>query len=429
MSHVNRNSAFVFVSALMASLTLIPAPAHAVTTSFDQVSWGNGTGGFEDQSSQWGRANVSFSASDIGSLTAFGSGYMGWVNIVASVGGGSNNNWAVQNEPVVFDNLADLNGSTPFSFSFDLGQTDGTAVNNLNYSLTLSTGPLGSEPGGPLSLASVAAATEVEGNQTDPNSEGNIASTAARDSIGIGAAAAAGAALALTGRGAVQTPLTNIPSVNESDNGCAPGAAARSIRYLGNMFPSLNVTQSAQGIYGTLTNLMMSDTGPGSSNGTRIANFISGKNLYFTTNNLSIAPTVVTTNFGQVISALNSTGDVEIGVSWGYNVVGGVTNYLGGHAVMVTGVTTIYSNGVPVRYIVDVVQDPLQGSGSTTNETDRYEFDTMGNLLNKGGMGARINNFRIETVVPEPATIELAALGLGALGFSLARRRRGRKRS
>ena len=69
-------------------------------------------------------------------------------------------------------------------------------------------------------------------------------------------------------------------------------------------------------------------------------------------------------------------------------------------------------------------RDPLQGSGSTTNENDRYEFDTMGNLLNKGGTGARINNFRIETVVPEPATVELAALGLGALGLMRARRRR-----
>ena len=327
-------------------------------------------------------------------------------------------------EPVVFDNFADLNGSTPFSFSFDLGQTDGTAVSSLNYSLTLSTTPLGSQPGGPLSSSGVTTGTEVEGNQTDPGSEGDEAATPARNSVGIGAAAAAGAAAALTGRGAVQTPATNIPSVNEADNGCAPGAAARSIRYLGNMFPSLNITQSAQGIYGTLTNLMQSDTGPGSSNGTKIANFISGKNLYFTTNNLSIAPTVVTTNFGQVISALNATGDVEIGVSWGFQVVGGVTNYLGGHAVMVTGVTTLYTNGVPYRHVVDVVQDPLQGSGSTTNENDRYEFDTNGNLLNKGGIGARINNFRIEAVVPEPATVELAALGLGALGLRRALRRR-----
>ena len=354
MNRVNRLSAFVFVSAVIASLTLATTPAHAVTTSIEQVSWGNGTGGYEDQNSQWGRASVGFSAADIGSLTAFGSGYMGWVNIVTTVVGGSNNNWAVQNEPVVFDNLADLNGSLPFSFSFDLGQTDGTAVSSLNYSLSLSTAPLGSQPGGPLSSIGVTAATEVEGNQTDPNSEGDEAATAARDSAGVGAVV--GAAAALAGRGAVQTPTTNIPSVNESDNGCAPGAAARSIRYLGNMVPSLNVTQSAQQIYGTLTNLMQSDTGPGSSNGTKIANFISGKNLYFTTNNLAIAPTVITTNFGQVVSALNSTGDVEIGVNWGFEVVGGVTNYLGGHAVMVTGVTTVYTNGVPYRYFVDVVQ-------------------------------------------------------------------------
>jgi len=433
MSNVNRRSVFVFASTLLASLTLISLPVRAVTTSFDQISWASDAGGYEDQNSQWGEANVSFSAADVASLTPFGSGYMGWVNVVTAVGGGSNNNWAVMNEPVLFSSASEVGGDLPFSFKFDLGQTDGTAVSSLNYSLTLSTTPLGSEPGGPLSLGAVATDTELEGDQTDSLSEGDEAAGQARDSAGAGTIN--GLASSLAGRGTIATATTNVPVVTEQANGCAPGAAARSIRYLGNMFPSLNVTQSAQQIYGTLTNLMKSDTGPNSTKGTAITNFVSGKNLYFATNNLQIAPTVVTTVFSNAINSLNSTGDVELGVFWGFRyVTNGVTgqistNSMGGHAVFVTGITTLTTNGVPYRYIVDVIQDPNQGGGSLTNGTDRYTFDTSGNMLNRGGAGAGINSFRIETVVPEPATVELAALGLGAIGFSLARRKRRRKRS
>jgi len=437
MNSCNRISTLISICAVALSWVVFSQPAQAATVGFDQVSWANGTGGFQDQSSQWGEATVSFSAGDVGSLTAFGSGYMGWVNILTDVSGGSNNNWAVQNEPVIFDSPADLTGNVPLTFKFDLGQADGTAVSSLNYSFSLSASPLSLAPGGGLSAASVAAATELEGNQTDPNSEGDEAAGSIGDAIGAAAAGGlAGLAAGLTGRGTIQTPTTNIAVVTEAENGCAPGAAARSIRYLGNMFPSLNVTQSAQQIYGTLTNLMQSDTGPGSSNGTKIANFISGKNSYFTTNGLSIAPTVVTTNFGQVISALNSTGDVELGVFWGFTITTNIitgrisTNSLGGHAVFVSGVTTLYTNGIPYRYIVDVLQDPNQGGGSTNNEADRYTFDTNGNMLNRGGLFAGINSFRIETsMIPEPSTIELAALGMGALGLARAFQRRRRRRT
>jgi hypothetical protein len=408
-----RFSVFAFISTLVLVIIAISPPVRAVTVGFDQISWGDGNGGFEDQYSQWGQATVSFDGGDIGSLTPFGSGYMGWVNIVTSVGGGSNNNWAVQNEPVVFDSAGDITSDLPESYNFDLGQTDGLNVGTLSYSINLSATPLVSEPIGTLTLASVVGYTEVEGTTTDPGSEGDEAGTAAQDAVGSEGAATASTA----GRGSIKTTTSNIASVNEAKNGCAPGAAARSIKYLGSMFPSLNITQSAQGVYGTLTNYMQTTK----TGGTMISNFVSGKNLYFTTNNLQIAPTVVTTNFAAAISALNSTGDVELGVSWGPG--------RGGHCVFVTGVTTLYTNGVPYRYVVNVIQDPAQGSGSTTNGTDTYTFDTSGNMLNRSA-GARVNSFRIEmATVPEPSSMAMAALGLGALASSFAFRRRKRRRT
>jgi len=409
---------FVLLSTLVVPLVLINPPVRAASVSFDQISWGDGTGGFEDQYSQWGEASVSFSGADAASLAPLGSGYAGWVNIVTAVAGGSNNNWAVENMPVVFDKAGDLDGDLPFTYQFDLGQTDGSLVSGLSYSLTLSATPLTVEPSGSLTSGGVVGVTDLEGSTTNAGFEGDEAGSFAQDTIGAAVAGAvAGALIATNGRGTIQTSLTNIAVVAEQKNGCAPGAAARSIKYLQQMFPSsLNITQSAQQVYGTLTNLMQSDTGPTSRRGTAINNFISGKNLYFTTNNLSIAPTVVTTNFGQVVSALNSTGDVEIGVSW----AGG-----GGHCIFVTGVTTLYTNGVPYRYIVNGLQDPKQGSGSISNQTTQYTFDTSGNLLDNGG--GFLNSFRIETVtVPEPGTAELAGLGIGALALLQTMRRRRR---
>ncbi|HXI85428.1 MAG TPA: PEP-CTERM sorting domain-containing protein [Verrucomicrobiae bacterium] len=419
MSHINRYSVFVFVSVVVLSLALTATPARAATTTFDQISWGDGIGGYQDQFSQWGQASVDFSIADAGSLAPFGSGYAGWVNIVTSVPGGANNNWAVENMPVVFNSAGDLDGDLPFTYDFNLGQTDGIAVGSLSYSLTLTAAPLSLQPSGSLTSAGVAGLTKVEGTTTSPGLEGSPASQFAQNTVGMAASVASALSSLSISNGAIRTSQTNIAVVTEQLNGCAPGAAARSIKYLQQMYPSLNVTQNAQQVYGTLTNYMNSFTGPASTNGggTAVANFVSGKNLYFATNGLAIAPTVVTTNFGQVISALNSTGDVEIGVSW----AGG-----GGHCVFVTGVTTLYTNGAPYRYVVNIIQDPNQGGNSVTNETDQYVFDTNGNMLNKGG--GSLNSFRIElATVPEPSTIVLSALGLGAIGFSLSRRSRQRR--
>jgi hypothetical protein len=407
-----------FAVAIIISTLLICPPTRAATVIFNQISWGDGTGGFEDQSSQWGEASVDFNAADAGSLTPFGSGYAGWVNIVTSVSVGSNDNWAVENMPVVFNSAGDLDGDLPFTYNFNLGQTDGIAVGSLSYSLTITAAPLTFQPSGPLTGAGVAGVTKVQGTTTVPGLEGGQASQFAQNTVGLVSSVIGTISSLSISNGAIQTPQTNVAVVAEQLNGCAPGAAARSIKYLQTMYPSLTITQGAQQVYGTLTNYMNSFTGPASTNGggTAVANFVAGKNLYFTTNNLQIAPTVVTTNFGQVISALNSTGDVEIGVSW----AGG-----GGHCVFVTGVTTLYTNGVPYRYVVNIIQDPNQGGNSTTNETDQYVFDTNGNMLNKGG--GSLNSFRIEmSTIPEPETVELAGFGIGTLAFLHTLRRRKR---
>jgi MYXO-CTERM domain-containing protein len=449
MNHVNRISVFVFVSAVITSLTLIAAPAHAVSVNFDQVSWGNANIGFEDQNSQYGEATVAFSATDAGSMTADGfGGFYGYVNIVTSVGGGSNNNWAVENLPVSFANIGNLaGGDLPTQVNFDLGQADGTAVSSLNYSLTLTSAPLALEPGGPLAPASVANHDRVEGTVVEagdgPSDVGDESAQQAEDFVG----APTGTTVSRVQGGAISTASTNIPGIAESQNGCGPGAKARSIAYLSRMFPtSISVTQTPQQIYGTLTNYMRSSTGANSS-GTANSNFVSGANAYFATNGLGIMPTVYTNTalysgfysnngaaaFPMAINSLGRTGDVEVYLSWGVRQQGTNSFNQGAHAAFVSSITPNLNGTNIVSYTLKYIDDPNQ-NGTTTSSVEHtmtilpsgVDANAATNVTFRGVVGFWIENV---ATVPEPSTIELAALGLGALGLALARRSRRRRRS
>jgi len=432
-----RLSVFTFISTFVLSIVAISPPARAVSVSFDQLSWQDSSGGYVDQNSQSGEAVVSFSAGDASSLATFGSGYAGYLNIITSVGGGSNNNWAVDNEPVIFSNPGELNNDLPLTFDIDLGQSDGTGVSSLNYSLSLSPTPLLSQPGGSLTSASVSADPIVNGTTTDPNFDGDAEDTGATDSDGAPGGAVPYYVFGTTAR--IATNNSSVPGVNESINGCAPGSAARSIGYLGQMFPSLGVTNSGQAIYASLTNLMMSGTGPNSTNvgaqaGTSLVNFTNGKSAYFAANGLTISNTAVTTSFPQIIAALNSTQDVEMSFRQGITTIGSrvVTN--GSHAVFVSQVIPIFSTNMAMTLLGYQVQcvDSVQGIGTTNARAYSLFFYPNGSLyLGTNTVGAQLNNFRIETAfnVPEPSSLAMAALGLGALGLSLVFRKPKRRRT
>jgi hypothetical protein len=417
------NRVHQFLVLVLVCLAFVPGAARGQTpsVSFDQVSWGNGNGGYVDQNSQVGQVTIGL-AGDAGQLTPDGSGgYYGYANVITSVSGGSNNNWAVQNLLVNFSSLSALNGSLATTADFDLGQTDGTAVGGLSYSLTLSAAPLALQPSASLSSAAVANETEEVGTESDTNSLGSDAGLPATDYVGAPAA---------TGRGGVGTisgSETNVPVIAEAVNGCAPGAKARSIGYLA-AIGSITITQTAQQVYGSLTNSMGT-----TANGTSAAGIINGSNAYFATNGLSLN-TVLTNNsmagFSAAINSLNSTGDVETWISWGYTVNAGTNVYRGAHAVFVSSITPITNSlGQVVRYQIRYIQDPNQGGGSTNNQVLTMSVFANGADANApaGVQGQGIAGFFLENMVavPEPSTVLLTAMGCLTLLWQTRRRRRG----
>jgi len=428
----SRLSLFAVVSTVFLLVLAISPTARAVSVTFDQVSWGNGNGGYEDQNSQWGEATVGFSAGDASLLTPNGSGgYFGYLNLVTSVAGGSNNNWAVENLPMYFNSASDLaGGELPTTIDFDLGQTDGTSVSSLNYYLELDAAPLSLQPSGTMSPATVASETEVDGSEGDPNEFGDEDAGGGPASDTVGAPAGTG----FGQRGSITGNETNVPAINESVNGCAPGAKARSIVYLSKMFPgSISVTQMPQQVYGTLTNLMGSSTGPNSS-GTSLAGITNGANGYFATNGLSIGPTLFTNGVGYLgaaINCLNSTGDVEVGISWGYYKNAGTNVYRGAHMAFVSSLTpNTNAAGQVISYTIRYIEDSSQGNNMANNDVKTMTI-TNGGLdasAPPGVMGQGVTGFFLENVtVPEPSSFVMAALGAGALGLSVVYRRPKRK--
>ena len=407
----------VFVAVAALALAVIGPRACAVTFQFDQLDWLNGTGGYTSQNSDWGRVAIGFSLSDAGSFTPFGSGYLGFVNVVTTVPSGGNNNWAVENLPVVFDSLAAFNSELPFSVRFNLGTQPGFVdVGSLSFVFSIDSTPRAIAPSGTFSFTTVGTAGALFGGEDAPPVGGSTAQAAppaAQNFVGVAAGNV------ISNRGRIAGSETNVPAINEENSGCAPGAAARSIKYLGSMFPTASTTQTAQQVYGALTNLMNSSTGPNGT-GTVPTNFVAGKNLFFTTNNLPIMPTVVTNSFPAAISALNSTSDVEMGVFWGYSDAA-QTSGLGGHCVFVTEIIEKRSNNTVTGYVVNYIDDMTQGDGMSNNTKHVVMFDAAGNLMGYG-VGAQLNSFRIEAV-PEPSTLGLAALGVVTLVWVRCRRR------
>jgi MYXO-CTERM domain-containing protein len=135
----------------------------------------------------------------------------------------------------------------------------------------------------------------------------------------------------------------------------------------------------------------------------------------------------------MAINSLGRTGDVEVYLSWGVRQQGTNSFNQGAHAAFVSSITPNLNGTNIVSYTLKYIDDPNQ-NGTTTSSVEHtmtilpsgVDANAATNVTFRGVVGFWIENV---ATVPEPSTIELAALGLGALGLALARRSRRRRRS
>lgn len=381
---------------------LVALQAGAASLGFEQISWLDNAGGYVSRFSDWGQVQISLGSADDGLFytmtvqTGYGqlvTGRGGYMNIVTDAGGSAD--WDVQNLPFFYENPIDLDGRLPQGVWFDLGVTPGTPLSSLNYYYTIDPAPLASMPAGTLTSLPV---TEFEQflsgdmlwlGPNPPQGGGLTAPPAAQNFEG----AAAGEHVGWVG--SISVPETSIGAVNEDDNGCAPGAVARSIKYMSDNHSNVNVPATTQQVYGALRTAMKTTAA-----GTMTDNILSGKNAYVAANNLPIMSTQ-TQSFQAAMDTLNRNGDVELGVAWGTGADG---KSLGGHRTFVSEVQELQdSSGNVTGYVVRTIDDPEQGDGKAENSTHTMKFDANGNLVQYDGgappgTGGGLINFQIEDV-------------------------------
>jgi hypothetical protein len=252
------------------------------------------------QSSDWGQANILFDSGDLGLFTQNADGsYVGYVNIVTTVAGGSTNNWAVENLPMYFPSISAYLNQTPDGVWFSLGTSN--TVSSLSYGISVSPTPLATAPMLTLSGATVTAqATTNYGVVPDAN--GNVVSDGWASFFASPAANFVGApAGSSLGPGASGMDDNKVPTLNVTvANTCGAESAARSLAKLG--------VANAQTAYNTLHPILY----PGGTNapGDWTTNFINAKTKY------PGVTTIFTTNTAEVVKKLKAGADVEWWIQW-----------------------------------------------------------------------------------------------------------------
>ena len=372
-----------------------PEGDSGVRATFSQLNWRGADGKVHVPNSRVGAVDLTLTESAAELLVGRG----GFVNVVTSPDGGVEQ-WSVRNLYLVYGSVDAMLKSSP-SVQFDLTTPNGLRVESLKYSLTVTPDPLREPLAGAPRLA---AAVALEGYLTGGRDGGSELSKIPFI-IGpwIGPDFFDGA---IERTAATSVPPDSLPAVDEGENGCAPGAVARSIKY---MLDNAGVEcDDVQDIYDDLYEGM----GTTPEDGTYDENLKKGKDAYNEKNGLGIDTEIVYLDsdggrhaadlagrigrvarlrllpravdggidLSGVMDALDAGGDVEILISWDEG---------GGHVAMVTSVTCL-SNG---QYQITYVDDPNQGDGMAENEEHTITVNSDGSFD-----GGQVDGFVIETM-------------------------------
>lgn len=354
--------------------------ASALNTRFYQLDWLGGDLQPIHPDSQVGEMAIDFDGTEAHFLAENGGAY---INVVAQSAVQSSFNpvtnqpqWVVQNLYLAYPNQYHMVHSSP-SVQFLLPGAPGLDVRDMWVGITVTDQPVPQFPWVQVNRVPVLDRPYLTGGFAG----GGSALAAIPGIIGpwIGP---------LPGNFPVDWAWTwqagdKLAAVAEDVNGCAPGSAARSIEYLGDVHGF--ATEDAQDIYDDLYDDMDTDR-----HGTTDGDMLDGKNEYTDDNDLPIETELVygMENIDDVMDAINEGADVEILISWDPN---------GGHAAMITSITKFADDSYEITY----VDDPTQGDGKAENEEHTIHVKPDGSFP-----GGRVDGFLVERV-PALARFEL----------------------
>jgi hypothetical protein len=402
--------------ALVAGTSLVPLVAKAATVSFGQVDWLDNAGGYTAQNSEWGQFSIELTSSDDSLFfNDSGSGRYGYLNVVTSIGV-SSSLWSIQNLTLCYETASHLDSRLPESVSFNLGTARGLGLSSLDSYWTITSSPLSAQPSGTMTTYSVGSVSWLFGGIDDAlplnGNSGNAPPPMAQAYVGASVSSVSRVS------GAITSGEKQVPAVNEDTSGCAPGAAARSLKYLEAEGKISLGGKNVQEVYDEIKNSNYMDTKLTPKGGTTVDNFFKGKNEYSKDNDLSLR-TYGTFDPIAAANALKSGADVEMGVWWGTS--GGAN--LGGHAAFVTEIVVDKdASGNVTGYKVKYLDDAQQGDGTAANNSHDLSFDANGNLKNAPGNGAKLIRFFVE--IPEPNSALIFTCFIATFIF-IARRRGG----
>jgi len=379
----------------------IASAAH--TLSVQQIDWGAATGGYLVQNSDWGTVTIRFQPGDEKEFVAGPGGLSGYLQVVTFSGTGTPAyNWAVSNMLIVIPSSSTLDERLPDSFTFNIGLPRGfDASIDTVYSagMVITATPLTEMPNIPLVQVAVTHVTWVWSNglagQVEPPPAQNFVAFADDNNEKF--------------ESKIKIKETDVEAVNEELNGCGPGAAARSLKYLQKQ-GLINLNQTVQQVYDTLkgANYMMTDLGV-NGKGTTNANFQAGKDKYSQNRNLKIETDATATSpfiKSDVMDAMNAGADVEIVFDKGKN---DKDQDMLGHIAFVSEIILTRDKKTEdvTSFKVKFIDDPNQGNGKAENRLNGnwLEFtvtrgsDQKEKIDLKGwGKGATLTQFFVEAV-------------------------------
>ncbi len=384
---------------LLAVCLCVGSSAFASTLVINQVDWLQGSGGFLAQNSEWGIANFQFGPGDQGQFFPDGSGgFYGYLQLLTNPNAGSgSNNWAVQNKVMVFKDSSAFEGRLPDGITFNLGVPRGDDLtgnpNYRAYAIVTAT-PLATMPivdisgeqyqvavgkeqwvfgGGAFIGSNTRAGFVGEAGEVEPATAGDYLGAAPTDTKREEAK--------------IKIKDEDVEKVKEELQGCGPGSAARSLRYLVKQ-GKIKVNKTAQQIYEDLKTKKYMNTDLGEKGkGTFNKPFVDGKNKYAKDNKLKVNTTERPCSVGAVALDLDNGEDFEILFSFGKN---DNDKDLGGHIAFVAEIVYYENNQNAVTGYEIRVIDTKDQKDDAENRSHWFKFDKDDNLTagaNKGKGG------------------------------------------